>query len=229
MRKLSWKKQITRPLPPIVDLRHLDIPIYDQKDQGSCTANAGAAAYEFILKQRGIEFSGSRDFLYYAERMIDGDPGKDAGSSLHTTAHALARYGICEEKLWPYSDADLLPDPTVKCWQSALGHRITQGLVLAGLMAMKQWLTQRQCPFIFGMEVYASFENTVDGYIPMPAKSEEYMGGHAVCAVGYDDAKQVFICRNSWGDSWADKGYFYLPYAYMTDQNLSDEHIGLII
>ena len=31
-------------------------------------------------------------------------------------------------------------------------------------------------------------------------------GGHAVCAVGYDDFQQCFIVRNSWGEDWGDQG-----------------------
>ena len=37
--------------------------------------------------------------------------------------------------------------------------------------------------------------------------SVEARGGHAVCAVGYDDFKQCFIVRNSWGEDWGDKGH----------------------
>jgi C1A family cysteine protease len=48
----------------------------------------------------------------------------------------------------------------------------------------------------------------------MSAKGEHIIGGHAVLAVGYDDAKQVLIVRNSWGPAWGYQGYFYMPYAY---------------
>ena len=41
--------------------------------------------------------------------------------------------------------------------------------------------------------------------------------------VGYDDAKQWFIVRNSWGTGWGMKGYFTLPYAYVTDDNLASD------
>ena len=42
-------------------------------------------------------------------------------------------------------------------------------------------------------------------------------------AVGYNDQTQVFIVRNSWGSGWGDGGYFYMPYAYLLDDNLSDD------
>ena len=45
-------------------------------------------------------------------------------------------------------------------------------------------------------------------YLTKPFTKDELLGGHAVLAVGYDDAKQVFIVRNSWGPKAQDKGYF---------------------
>ena len=47
--------------------------------------------------------------------------------------------------------------------------------------------------------------------------------GHAVVAVGYDDAQQVFIMRNSWGTGWGMQGYFTLPYAYLIDPHLASD------
>ena len=42
-------------------------------------------------------------------------------------------------------------------------------------------------------------------------------------AVGYDDTERRFIVRNSWGAGWGMKGYFTVPYAYLTDPNLSND------
>jgi C1A family cysteine protease len=62
----------------------------------------------------------------------------------------------------------------------------------------------------------------------MPKKGEEFLGGHAVLCVGYDDHKHHFIMRNSWGDSWGDKGYFYLPYEYLLDHNLASDFWAIL-
>jgi C1A family cysteine protease len=51
-----------------------------------------------------------------------------------------------------------------------------------------------------------------NGVMPMPTGNA--IGGHAVVAVGYDDAKEMLIVRNSWGSSFGDKGYFYMPYKF---------------
>ncbi len=57
----------------------------------------------------------------------------------------------------------------------------------------------------------------------MPKKKEKVLGGHAVMAVGYDDNREAVIVRNSWGKEWGDKGYFYMPYAYITNSHLCDD------
>ncbi len=47
------------------------------------------------------------------------------------------------------------------------------------------------------------------------------MGGHAVLAVRFDDQRKIgnykgaLLIRNSWGADWGEKGYGWLPYAYI--------------
>jgi C1A family cysteine protease len=81
-------------------------------------------------------------------------------------------------------------------------------------------------PVVFGFSVYESFESAAvakTGTMPMPKPSEKQLGGHAVLAVGYDDAQERVIIRNSWGTGWGKKGCFTMPYAYITDDNLCDD------
>ena len=53
------------------------------------------------------------------------------------------------------------------------------------------------------------------GVIPVPKpSSEQLLGGHAILAVGYDDAKKAIIFKNSWNTTWGDHGYGYFPYGY---------------
>jgi C1A family cysteine protease len=57
----------------------------------------------------------------------------------------------------------------------------------------------------------------------MPTKRQKPKGNHAVLAVGYDDSKELFIVRNSWGDKWGMNGYFTLPYSYALDRSLASD------
>ena len=38
-----------------------------------------------------------------------------------------------------------------------------------------------------------------------------------------DEARQWFLMRNSWGESWGMKGYFTMPYAYLLSPGLSQD------
>jgi len=38
--------------------------------------------------------------------------------------------------------------------------------------------------------------------------TSKWIGNHAVVIVGYDDAAQYWLCKNSYGSGWADNGYF---------------------
>jgi C1A family cysteine protease len=81
-------------------------------------------------------------------------------------------------------------------------------------------------PFIFGFSVYESFESDEvanTGVMPMPGRHESMLGGHAVMGVGYNDDEKMFYVRNSWGEKWGIKGYFKMPYAFISDTDLADD------
>jgi C1A family cysteine protease len=79
-------------------------------------------------------------------------------------------------------------------------------------------------PVIFGMMVPKSFYGIgEDGLMTMPCEKEPRLGGHALLAVGYDDHKEVFIVRNSWGEEFGDKGYCYMPYEFFTSSYQDNE------
>jgi len=57
----------------------------------------------------------------------------------------------------------------------------------------------RSCSAFRVYESFQSREVARTGEVPMPGPDEEALGGHAVLAVGYDDATGRFLVRNSWG------------------------------
>jgi C1A family cysteine protease len=79
---------------------------------------------------------------------------------------------------------------------------------------------------VFGFSVYDAFEGSDvarTGRLELPGPKEKMLGGHAVLAVGYDIPTTRFIVRNSWGIEWGMKGYFTIPFQYLTDRGLSDD------
>lgn len=219
--------QFLKALPPSADLRTKCPPVYNQGELGSCTANAIAAAIEFDrIKQKLSDFVPSRLFIYYNERVIEGTVSIDSGAMLRDGIKSVASSGACPEPEWPYDITKFARRPTHRCYSDAkLDRAVSYQSIIQDLNQMKGCLASGY-PFIFGFTVYQSFENEEvrrTGHAKLPDWGERPIGGHAVMAVGYDDAKQWFLVRNSWGAEWGMKGYFTLPYAYLIQPGLSSD------
>jgi C1A family cysteine protease len=220
-------RKIPAKLPPAVDLRRLCSPVEDQGDLGSCTGNALAGAVEFLEKKGKVPFVNvSRLFIYYNERVIEHSVNDDSGAMIRDGIKTLVKQGVCAEEKWPYVVSKFAAKPSPACYKEALAHQVTAYARLQTLNEMRACVAEGY-PFVFGFTVYESFESDKvarTGVVPMPNKSREKMiGGHAVLAVGYDDATKRFLIRNSWGSTWGMAGYFTMPYAYVADRNLSDD------
>jgi len=215
-------------LPPRLDLTPQCPPVYDQGQLGSCTANAIGAAVEFEQMKQHLPnvFAPSRLFIYYNERAMEGTVASDSGAQIRDGIKSVAKQGVCPEPMWPYVIAKFKTPPPKPCYVEALKHRVVLYQRLTPTLNQLRGCLASGFPFVFGFTVYDSFESPAvakSGHAPMPAPNEASIGGHAVMGVGYDDSKQWFIVRNSWGPGWGLKGYFTLPYAYLTDPNLADD------
>jgi C1A family cysteine protease len=221
-----FKVSRLRAVPSRVDLREKCSSVEDQQDIGSCVAQSLVANMEFLDRVQGhATISGwtdlSRLFVYYIARGLT-NKGEDSGAYIRDGIKALASYGACDEKLWPYIPAKFSTKPTLRCFRDALKRRITEYRRVDGLFGIKQVLASG-FPCVFGFTVYDSFFNVgKDGVMPMPDfTKEQSQGGHAVLCVGYDDAMQALIVRNSWGASWGKDGYFYMPYKFAENGDLT--------
>lgn len=215
-------------LPSKVDLRKKCPPVYNQGNLGSCTANALLAAVEYVKKiKREKTCRLSRLFLYYNEREMIGTIFSDSGAFLRDGVKSLNKQGVCPEREWTYS-ADTKPGakftkrPPKSCYKSALLRQIlSYWRISNNLFDMRACLADGY-PFVFGFSVYESFmaeEVRKTGIMPMPKAGERLCGGHAVMAVGYDNDKRMLLVRNSWGKNWGEKGYFWMPYDYLSKSN----------
>ncbi|HVH61963.1 MAG TPA: C1 family peptidase [Candidatus Dormibacteraeota bacterium] len=217
--------QYLKALPASTDLRKACPPVYNQGELGSCTANAIAAAIEFDrTKQKLSDFVPSRLFIYYNERVIEGTVSIDSGAMLRDGIKSVASDGACPEPEWPYEITRFTQKPTAQCYKDAkLDRAVSYQSIIQDLNQMKGCLASGN-PFVFGFTVYESFESEEvrrTGHATLPGWGERPIGGHAVMAVGYDDAKEWFLIRNSWGPEWGMKGYFTLPYTYLIQGGLA--------
>lgn len=237
-----WKDHAPRRwvLPSRIDLRESCGAIRDQGQMGSCTAHALAGALGYLNKIGDPAFNVpdspgagafSRLFIYWKERVLEGDAYLDQGATLRSGITALIQTGACREQSWPYHKEYLFMRPTKEVFTEAWKHRLTDALRLDNwkLSQLRNCLAQGH-PFVFGISVYSSFFATKsDGLVQTPPTDyDELMGGHALCAVGYDDLQKVFIVRNSWGLDWGDRGYCYISYDYLKSPYLAADFWAVI-
>jgi C1A family cysteine protease len=213
--------------PPLIDLRPLCPPVYDQGQLGSCVLNAIAGVVEYDLKKQGMaDFMPSRLFMYYNTRKIEHTITSDSGCAIRDAIKSINKYGTCDEKLWPYIIGKFTAKPSAKCYTEAQNDKAVDYRTVNQTMNDMKASLVNGWPFIIGISVYESFESdevAKTGIVPMPQMTERVLGGHGMASVGYDDSKQAFIVRNSWSRDWGIDGYCYIPYAYLTNQNLSND------
>lgn len=209
-------------LPSVVDLRSKLPAVYDQGQLGSCTANALCAAFQYNVPK----FMGSRLFLYYNERNLEGTRTTDSGAYIHDGVRSMTTMGLCSETEWPYDISKFAVKPSTQCYTDALKDCVVKSTNIRNDMNSMKNSLNSGFPFVVGFLVYSSFETTQvarTGIIPMPTKKDTLLGGHAVLVCGYNDTTQRWTVRNSWGSNWGDKGYFYLPYQYLLDSSLCSD------
>jgi C1A family cysteine protease len=214
-------------LPTLVDLRDHCPPVYRQGKLNCCTGNAIAAAIAFDQRRQGIkQFRPSRLFIYYNERVAEGTVEQDAGARIRHGIKAVAKLGAPPEPAWPYDIAKFARRPPKAAYAAAKKDLVsTYFRVRQNLDHMRACLAEGY-PIVVGFLAAPALESAKvkrSGALPMPRPGEKPLGHHVVLAVGYDDRKRRFIMRNSWGRSWGLKGYFYVPYDYLTRPNLASD------
>jgi C1A family cysteine protease len=231
-------------LPSSVDLRRWCPPIEDQGELGSCTANAGVGMVEYYEKKAfGKHIDASRLFLYKATRNLAELQG-DSGAFIRSTMGALVLFGVPPEKYWPYTDKapEFDKEPNAFCYSFAENYKgikyfrhDSQGLSETAILDSVRKSLAASVPAMFGFTVYSSIDQAGrTGKIPFPCSNERVAGGHAIVAMGYDDkleirnadsdvrTKGALLIRNSWGESWGDGGYGWLPYDYLLKELTAD-------
>jgi len=220
------------PAPALVSLREWCSPVEDQGDLGSCTAHAVVGLLEYLQRRRhGRHIDLSRLFLYWAaRRWLFGARLQelgDSGASIRAALAAAVAIGVPPERDWEYDPKRYNDTPGP--WQFSLAQ-IFQGLHYVRLKSLAEVLAliRSGFPVAFGFSVYRSIDRVgPDGVVPFPAPGERLEGGHAVLAVGYDEARRLVEFRNSWRADWGDGGYGWLPYQYF-EAGLCDDFWTLL-
>jgi C1A family cysteine protease len=202
--------------------------VKDQGRLGSCVGFAVAAMKEFQeqtehdieikagkkYKRKEDQYNLSEMWVYYKAKLIDPWPNEE-GTSIKCALQVLKKDGAPCEKAYPYNDK-FKGSPANWATLIAKWALIDSYWRLETINDMKLALVAG--PIVIGISCFDEiFRVGSGGIVPYPKYPDDDQGGHAICIVGYDDDKQLFKFKNSWGTGWGSGGYGYLSYKYVQD------------
>jgi hypothetical protein len=212
-------------------------PVKDQRFCGSCVAFGVCAAVEGTLQvRRGdpyLQPDLSEAHLFYCH---GGDEGRTCGNMVGNppvaepdggwwpggALTALETKGVADEYDYPYESPSSPYDATLTCQLGPEWNGPTTTIdgwqVLDYIEDMKAWISDGGGPLVGAFTVYQDFmsffsnNSDPDAVYRRSNNPGRLQGGHCICVVGYDDAQQCWICKNSWGPNWANAGFFKIGY-----------------
>lgn len=220
-------------LPKTVDLWPHVPPIWNQAQLGSCTAHGSLRAFliEAIRQGESLPML-SRLMQYYDTRDLEGTPDTDSGGQVRDAIKVLASTGVAPESDWPYDIARFAERPPARAYADADRYMSVkyQAVTVGGPGAPMRTALANGLAITFGFSVPQAFEDgswdPAREVLPVPGPDSGFIGGHCVCVTGYDCSRQAlpphFICDNSWGDGWGDRGRFRLAAGWFSSGLATD-------
>lgn len=194
-------------------------PIKDQGSCGSCWAFGTCAAVESIWKIEKSKPSSNPDSS--EQHLVSCSTAGDCDGGMHSLAAKFFKnQGVPPESCFPYVASDVACDPcsdylsklttiTGYGWITQAGFLYSPEVEITSNQAIVNELSNG--PVIGQMTVYSDFHSYTGGvYEVSPGATEQ--GGHCIAIIGYDDANDYWICKNSWGTDWGEAGYFKIRF-----------------
>jgi hypothetical protein len=177
-------------------------PVQHQLQCGSCVSFATVATVESVVQlQEGLTLDLSEGDMHFCSSHGTNCEGWWPDEALAE----LQRRGVCDEACTPYT-----PGVCNNC-----ANRDARAVTIAGYAAFRSPDTFRvhlssYWPMMACFDVYEDFYHYRCGIYSHQAG--DFVGGHCVQVVGYDDQTGSWICKNSWGQSFGEGGFFEIGY-----------------
>ncbi len=210
---LDWRNYGTNSYNYVTSVR-------DQKSCGSCWAFATTAALEsYVLITENLPDEALDLNLSEQVLVSCSDPHRSNcnGGYIDVAANYIHNVGLPPETCFPYTATNNScgnacasyrtdTDKTYG-WHWVTATTPTASVIKAALSTYG--------PLVTTMDVYSDFFYYIGGVYSYAWGTLE--GGHAILIVGYDDAGQYFIVKNSWGTDWGEAGYFKIAYSQLSN------------
>jgi hypothetical protein len=185
----------------------------EKQKGGTCWAYATTAAVEarINLEKRNPDIDYDFSEAYLANHLN----GWNGGWPFEGSRGALAYW-----KNHAVPTENNLYRTTIKDWGFVTNDRsFSNNNIAQKVTAIKNALN-KYGPLIAVMYVYSDLQHYTGGiyqhYGPEPKTVN-----HAVVIVGYNDYQGYWICKNSWGTGWGERGYFRIKYGEVNIEDIT--------
>lgn len=207
---------------PAVDWRNRNgnhvTPVKDQKQCGSCVSFGCTALVESMAS---IERGQLLDLSEADSHFCSSHGASCGGWNQNDCLAQIQQRGVVPDALFPYMAAFENPpqtDPNTHLWiphcgnvpnRAAAAVKIGSHGSLVSLVDRKNYLSNVG-PCVASFDVYDDFFSYGNGVYHHVTGA--LVGGHCVEVIGYSEAEQCWICKNSWGTGFGIAGFFKIGY-----------------
>lgn len=195
--------------------------VQDQGECGSCWAFASVSILEAgYLRVNGKKINGSEQELLNCALGYDNKDMDCKGGYIDKSVEYLKNNGVAEERTLPYTaknenctyQSDKANNYHAVSWgfagltnaQSPSKSEIKTAIAKHGPVASYMWVYSGAFSAYNDQNVY---KETFPANTPDSLKR-----GHVVTIIGWDDSKNAWLIKNSWGTTWGDNGFGWIDY-----------------
>lgn len=212
-RKIDLREEYCFPYPEV----------YDQKDEGTCVAQAISTAMTCAQRSQNINVLDSK--FFDAAEIFNEAISLDPQNYRNLRNGITLREGFSTIKSHIRSHHSV--EISVKNFKNILANKHIP-IILGFALTPEMYSWQETLKKDHYSSSFAAANNKTDYVLPYRHHKHNnddvnIEGYHCVLIVGYDDDVQSFIIRNSWGKHWGDNGHFYYPYSLIENKKITQD------
>lgn len=202
-------------------------PVGNQLNQGSCVGWATAYYTKTAQEHKELGWdTTAQNHIFSPAYVYNQRANSGEGMAIDNACQILVSKGCCTLATQPYdpsrdrglnnpaadNEAANFKAQSFRRFGTTLGS-----LPDSALEEIRSFLSTKDYPVIFGVNVYRSFADYRGGNVLSNVRDGSLLGGHAIAVVGYDDTISggAFKIVNSWGPNWGAQGFAWIPYSSM--------------